>query len=101
MKNTHICPKCRQRRIWVIERFRIPSEGGEGRELAVVPHQQEQTRTLFGSMRASPKGAFDMFVCDGCGYSELWARDLRGLVADEANGIKLVDNSNLGEGPFR
>lgn len=101
MKNTHICPKCSKRRIWIIERFRLPSEGGEGRELAVVPHQEDGKRPLFASMRTSPKGAFDLFICDGCGYSELWARELRGLVVDEKRGVKLVDNTDLGEGPFR
>lgn len=33
------CPKCAGKRIWVIERYRVPGEAAEGRELPVVPHQ--------------------------------------------------------------
>ena len=101
MKNTHICPKCAKRRIWVIEKFRLPSESKDGRELPVVPHQEAGKRSVFGSMRLEPKGAFDLFLCDTCGFSELWGRDFRDLAVDEARGIRLVDNTDLGEGPFR
>ena len=102
MKNTLICPKCAGRRIWVIEKFRLPGESADGRALAVVPHQEAAKRSALSlAMRATPKGAFDMLMCDGCGYSELWARDFKDLVVDDAKGIRLTDNTHLKDGPFR
>lgn len=102
MKNSHLCPKCAQKRIWIIEKFRIPAEAAEGRELHVVPHQKDGKRAgLFEAMRTNPKGHFDLYLCDACGYSELWARDFRDLVADPASGATLVDTSKEKAGPFR
>ena len=102
MKQTLVCPKCAGRKIWAVEKFRLPGDTAEGKVLPVVPHQESTKRSaLFSAMRAEPHGAFDLYVCDGCGYSELWARDLGRLVADPARGIRLVDNSDLKEGPFR
>src|SRR6185436_9144661 len=101
MKNMLRCPKCAGKRIWVIEKYRIPGESSEGRALPVVPHQAEMKTSLFQAMRLNPQGHFDLFLCAGCGYSELWAESFKDLVADPARGIRLVDTSNLNEGPFR
>jgi predicted nucleic-acid-binding Zn-ribbon protein len=100
MKNLHRCPKCAGKRIWVIEKYRIPGEAAEGRELPVVPHQAAG-HSFLRLGRVSPVGSFDLFVCDGCGYSELYASGIRELVADPARGIRLIDTSDTGEGPFR
>jgi predicted nucleic-acid-binding Zn-ribbon protein len=101
MKNLLRCPKCASKRLWVIEKYRIPGESAEGRALPVVPHQPEGKGGLFQAMRLNPQGHFDLYLCDGCGYSELWAEGFKGLVADPARGVRLVDNSDLNEGPFR
>ncbi|MBX3230148.1 MAG: hypothetical protein KIT84_25055 [Labilithrix sp.] len=102
MKKLHHCPKCSSRKIWVIERYRIP--GGEtitGNPLAVVPHQPDPTASRFSFAKANPVGSFDLYLCDGCGYSELWAEDFRGLAVDPARGIRLLDTSDAKAGPFR
>jgi hypothetical protein len=100
MKHSNACPKCRGKRIWIIEKFRLPGESAEGRPLAVVPHQGE-TGSMFRALKLNPQGSFDLHLCDGCGFSELWANGVRGLVPDEARGVRLVDLSDANDGPFR
>ena len=103
MKNHLRCPKCAGKRIWVIEKYRIPGEAAEGRELPVLPHQPAGPAGggFLSLARVAPVGRFDLFLCDGCGYSELWASGFRELVADPARGVRLIDTSHTNEGPFR
>ena len=98
MKSHARCPKCAGKRIWVLEKYRIPGEAAEGRELPVLPHQGGG-RSWLGVV--TPVGSFDLFLCDGCGYSELYASGFRGLVADAERGIRLLDTSETNDGPFR
>jgi len=97
MKRTLKCPKCSGQRIWFIDPFRIPGESALGRELAVVPHQGT------GSFLAplAPLGSFELLACASCGYSELYAQDITELREDPAKGIRLVDATELPQGPFR
>lgn len=100
MKSLHRCPKCSGRKIWVIEKYRIPGETAEGRELPLVPHHGSGTMSfLIG--RVNPIGSFDLFVCDACGYSELYASGFRELQEDPQRGVRLLDTSDTNEGPFR
>lgn len=101
MKSSLRCPKCDGKRIWVLERWRIAGESAEGRELSVVTHQPEAKSSFFASIKLSPRGHFDLFACDGCGYSELWAGGLDDLVPDPERGIRLVDGSDPSRAPFR
>jgi hypothetical protein len=39
MKQSLECPRCKSKRIWVIDPFRIPGETERGKELPLVPHQ--------------------------------------------------------------
>lgn len=99
MKHTQQCPKCEGRRLWVVERFRLPGEAGPGAELPVVTHHEKGG--LFTLGRASPVGRFNLWVCATCGFSELWAEGLEGLRDDPSAGIRLVDQSLDPAGPFR
>jgi predicted nucleic-acid-binding Zn-ribbon protein len=101
MKTMHRCPKCAGKRIWVIEKYRIPGEAAEGRELPLVPHQDEVKSRLLAFGRLNPVGHFDLYLCDGCGYSELWADGFRGLVPAPERGVRLIDTSDTAAGPFR
>ena len=101
MRRNQQCPKCNGRRLWVVERFRIPAETAEGAVLPVVPHQSERAAGLFSLGAASPRGHFDLWICEGCGYSELWASGLSGLRHDPARGVRLVDDNADPQGPFR
>lgn len=103
MKNLHHCPKCSGRRIWVIERYRVPDpELTVGKELAVVPHLPTQGGSRLFFEKTNPVGHFDLYLCDGCGYSELWAEGFKNaLFPDPTRGIRLLDTSDANEGPFR
>lgn len=103
MKNLHRCPKCSGRRIWIIERYRIPdAEVTTGKELAVLPHLASAGASRLFFEKTNPVGHFDLYLCDGCGYSELWAEGFKGALSpDPSRGIRLLDTSDANEGPFR
>lgn len=101
MKKLHACPKCTGRKIWVIEPLRLADETKDGRAMTLVPHQPEATGGFFRVARMNPKGEVDLYVCDGCGFSELWARGVSELVEDPATGVRLLDSSANKAGPFR
>lgn len=83
-----------------METFRIPSETAEGVALPVVPHQKGSAGR-FSLGRVSPQGRFNLWLCEACGYSELWAEDVAGLRHDPEAGVRLIDNTPDAEGPFR
>ncbi|MEZ4410938.1 MAG: hypothetical protein R3A52_31340 [Polyangiales bacterium] len=100
MKRTQQCPKCQGKVLWVVERYRIPGEYAGGTELPVVANQQEE-EGFFSIARTSPQGRFDLWVCEGCGYTELWARDLKNLRDAPEHGVRRIDTTTQGAGPFR
>lgn len=100
MKRTQRCPKCNGQRLWVIDTFRVPGESAAGAVLPVVTHQ-EQSTGRFSLGRSSPQGSFNLWLCDACGYSELWAEKISGLRHDPAAGVRCVDTTPDPEGPFR
>jgi hypothetical protein len=101
VKRTQICPKCSGRRIWVVESFRVPSETAQGTVLPVVPHQQTESGGFFAIAKMAPVGRFDAYVCGGCGFFELYARDFEDLKEDPSRGVRLLDASTGPSGPFR
>jgi predicted nucleic-acid-binding Zn-ribbon protein len=101
MKRSLKCPKCGGEKLWVIEKYRIPGETAEGNELSLVPHQPDGKTSRFGIGRVTPRGHFDLYVCDGCGYTELYGGGLEELVPDPARGVRLIDASVPKKGPFR
>lgn len=100
VKRTQQCPKCQGRKLWIIERYRIPGEYAGGVELPIVSHQKEEGGFL-SMARTSPQGRFDLWVCEGCGYTELWAAGLSGLREDPSLGVRRVDTTPEPAGPFR
>lgn len=100
MKRTQQCPKCQGRKLWVVERFRVPGEYDGGAVMAVVQTQRDAGGFL-GVGKLNPQGAFDLWVCEACGYSELWARSLSGLREDPDAGVRRVDTTPPEGGPFR
>ncbi len=75
MKKTLQCPKCDGRRIWHVER--VTTYGGM--QLAL-----EYEHGLTG------RGALELFSCDACGYSELYA-ETSNLI--ERKGTRLIDTT--------
>lgn len=101
VKKNHACPKCNGRKIWILEPLRLPDETRAGRVLPLVPHQTDEPGGFFQVVRLAPKGEIDLYVCDGCGFSEMWARGVRELVEDPGQGVRLLDSSATKAGPFR
>lgn len=100
VKDSSTCPKCSSRRQWILEPFRVPSEGVQGEDLRVVNDLPEASRR--GMFRAAaPQGRFDLYVCADCGYSELWAKDLGGLRHAPEHGVRWRDQTDPNQGPFR
>lgn len=84
-----------------MESFRIPSETAQGAVLSVIPHQQAESTGFFAIARMKPVGRFDVYVCDGCGYSEMYASGIEELRADPSRGVRLLDATTAPAGPFR
>lgn len=84
----------------MVERFRVPGEYVGGAVMAVVQTQQE-TGGFLAMGKLGPQGAFDLWVCEACGFSELWARDLSKLREDPSNGVRRIDTTPPEGGPFR
>lgn len=101
VKKSHACPKCNGRKIWVLEPLRLADESKAGRPLGLVPHQPDVKAGFFQVERLTPRGEVDLYVCDGCGFSEMWARGVRELVEDPGQGVRLLDSSATKAGPFR
>lgn len=100
MKRTQQRPKRQGRKLRVVERYRIPGGYAGGVELPVVAHQQ-QAGGFLSMARTSPQKRFDLWVCEACGYTELWAAGLSGLREDAAAGVRRVDTTPEPTGPFR
>lgn len=101
MKRHQRCIKCNGSTLWLVDPFRVPGEAAQGHELAVVPHQEGERAGLFAFAKVRPVGRFELWVCASCGYSELWAKDLEALRESVGDGVRLIDASVAGEGPFR
>ncbi len=99
MKRSQRCPKCQGQRLWVVERFRVPGEVAPGTPLPVATYVEKGG--LFTIAGAQPKGRIDLWVCDACGYAELWAAELAGLREDPVAGVRLLDATPDPAGPFR
>lgn len=93
MKTTLRCAKCDHPRVWHID----PVCGPDDSSLGVVPirvataNLKRKRGTGWLAPRRPPVrisvGYFEAFVCEACGYSELYAKDLEKL-AWIAGGVK-------------
>jgi hypothetical protein len=61
-----------------------------------VPHgpQLAVTYELDGFSGPTGRGALELFACDACGYSELYAQTSN---LKEGQGVRLIDNESSGE----
>jgi hypothetical protein len=100
VKRNQRCTKCDGKKIWVVEAFRVPTDTAQGQVLPVAT-QEESGKSFLAMARAKAVGRFDLYVCAGCGHSELWADDIQELREDPAKGIRLLDSATKPEGPFR
>jgi len=66
MKNSGTCPKCQERRIFHSGCVMDRGEGNEAQCLTIMRSDAIEAREL---------GRFEVYVCLGCGYSELFVED--------------------------
>jgi hypothetical protein len=95
LKRDLVCPNCEGREIWRIETMR---ERGS-RSDRQPPMGVTLERRLFGD--ATAQGKFETLICNGCGYTEWYARDIGHLKNDPVNGIHFIVNDIDEKGPFR
>jgi hypothetical protein len=86
MKRDLVCPNCEGRQIWKIEK--LPEGAG-------VWHEKGPWGVF------SPRGNFELLVCKGCGFTEMYAVGIEGLKHDPAIGVQLLDKGSVGGGPYR
>lgn len=92
MKKTLVCPKCDGRVIVHLESLKLPTADTQsfGAQMASRPAPLPVTvRTSWSGMRTH--GGFETFICKACGYTELYAHGVDELVADEKNGVRIID----------
>ena len=81
MKQTLTCPKCNGGRIWHMNVMGERSGDGAVKPISIAFDE--------ASSDPSGKGFFETFICDACGFTEWYARGLRGLQPDPSRGIFL------------
>jgi hypothetical protein len=91
IKRDQLCPNCEGRLFLHVARVQ---------ELGGLNRATEMTIT---HRRGAPgDGAFEQFICTGCGYTEWYAGDLQSVRPDPEQGIHLIDARTPDhEGPFR
>jgi len=95
LKRDLVCPNCEGREIWRIETMR---ERGS-RSDQQPPMGVTLEKRFFGD--AAAQGKFETLICNGCGYTEWYARDIGHLKNDPVNGIHFIVNDIDEKGPFR
>jgi predicted nucleic-acid-binding Zn-ribbon protein len=96
MKASQKCVKCDSRRILIVDEMKQPAEGlSKTRALCTTAAfvMMEGRRKEFGLLQA--------YVCEECGYCELYVSDvaeLDELVGVANSGVRRQDSSS---GPFR
>jgi predicted nucleic-acid-binding Zn-ribbon protein len=110
MRKSLVCPKCQGRRFLEIDKVMIPnyeySNSVEPFTLtAVYMETGVETTGIFGSKEMARIGAeASAFVCGGCGYTELFAKDLailEHLASAAKGGVRVVDATPPSQGPHR
>ncbi|MGZ3407004.1 MAG: hypothetical protein ACXVAN_11210 [Polyangia bacterium] len=95
LKRDLTCPNCEGREIW-----RIETMHERGRSSA---HPQPigimLEARMFGD--ADARGKFETLICNGCGYTEWYAKEIGFLKNDPVNGIHFIKNDVEKEGPYR
>ncbi len=106
MRQRRVCPKCAGRVFYVVEQTKM-SDGRSANgtiPVALAAQYMPTGKGLFGDTYSRVEAQLDAWICAGCAYSELYARDLRVLeqlrVAG-AEGVSLVDARPGSDGAFR
>ncbi len=86
MKNSLACIKCQSRVLWCIDPFRAPDDYSNTHGDPIF-----LAKNAGGAYGNESTGRLELWLCNECGYSELWAHDFAHLTPDPANGIRRID----------
>jgi predicted nucleic-acid-binding Zn-ribbon protein len=89
MKKSLTCPKCDGRKILHVETMRLPHPA-PGITSELLPMPIAMHKSAWSGLKA--EGAFETFICHGCGHTEWYALAPETLVANETAGVHLIDN---------
>lgn len=84
MKTSRMCPKCRSRKLWVIERVEQQDcQYSKTNPLNVTAQYAPSGKVgLFGEETQKVEaGFFEAWVCAECGFTEWYARDVNQALA--------------------
>jgi predicted nucleic-acid-binding Zn-ribbon protein len=103
MKATQACPKCRHRKLIVVDEVRQPV--GKTPELQpLYPAAAVTGRGVFGT-EVGAGGRFETWICASCGFTEWYTtgrEDLALLAKVPSSGVRILDGEVEGEGgPYR
>ena len=88
------CPNCDGREMWRLETMMERASGMQPQPLGVLLEPR-----VFGSALAH--GTFETLICAACGYTEWYARAIKGLKHDPVNGVHFIKNDVEKAGPYR
>lgn len=94
MRHSRVCPKCQSQKIWVIEAFGVKDGSvtyGGKLALRIVARDPNKKKGWLGVEDSYDAGYTDAWICAHCGFTELWTRDLKGLVHNPEGGVHLLD----------
>ena len=110
MRKSLVCPKCQGQRFFEIDKMLVPNyEYANSVEpftlTAAYTETGQVTQGFFGGAEMARIGAeASAFVCAGCGYTEVYARELD-VLEDFASkgvaGVRVVDARAPSQGPNR
>lgn len=105
MRSHHQCPKCDGDELWVIDPVQVPkpSDHSTMNVMRVAEQSRTQSSSRGGIQRYDKIqiGTFEAWICDGCGYTEWYAKDFKDLAKLAAHpdaGIRMVRGSASGKG---
>jgi hypothetical protein len=99
MRNTHTCPKCSSRKLFVIGCVQQPHHGFESGSNTLVVHSRNipTGRKTLGipTTERVAAGYFEAWVCSICGFTEWYARqaneDLARMAQHPESGVLFID----------
>jgi hypothetical protein len=99
MKTSMQCLKCKHRRLWIIDEVKQPDINSGNRAWTMAVTCKEAKAGLFKGENRVSAGSFQVVICEACGYTEWYARDLERL--QDIPGARLVGAGTSDPGPYR
>jgi predicted nucleic-acid-binding Zn-ribbon protein len=100
MRNTHRCPKCTHPRVIYLPAIADQSPGIIDRSLFAPQEVLTEVRPLSAYVDASRRnrggrvvhhGKFEAYICEACGYSELYVKNANEIPIAKIPGAKILE----------